>query len=355
MARLRWKAFYYDGKTAFRHDAEVMISPEAMEVAGVFGRVSWRHDDVTQAQGRHTGEPVRIEKGEEAVIITEEGFIGALKEIAPRSSSRFHGPSNAGKNILFIVIAFLLAVSTGAGVYFWVIPRASALAAEKVPPAVEERLGRTFVNGLMNAPECASPEVNIPVQVIEERLEAAAPPNPYKFRVYVLKSSVVNAYAAPGGYIVVFTGLIEKTKSPEELAGVLAHEMEHVLKKHSTREMFRDLSAGMLMSLFLGDFRGTSRAAQQLGNLRYSRLNEDEADRLGAELLVKADIDPKGMADFFGKLGGVPDIRFIKYLSTHPSSSERAETIRRLTGGLKKNFVPLLSGIDWQKVRTSCD
>jgi len=354
MARLRWKAFYYDGKTAFRHDADVTISPEALEVSGRFGTVSWRYGDVRQTQGRHRGEPVRIEKGEEAIIVNEDGFIASLKSIAPRS--RFGDPSKARKNTIFIIIAFILTIAAGTGAYFWAVPWAAKMAAERVPPKVEERLGRTFVEGVTRvAPECSATEINVPVEVIEERLEAAAPRNPYRFRVYVLKSKTVNAFAAPGGYIVVFTGLIEKTDSPEELAGVLAHEMEHVLKKHATREMFQGYSAGMLTSLFLGDFRGASRALQTMGNLRYSRITEDEADRLGAQLVMKADIDPKGMVDVFGKLPEMPNIGFVKYLSDHPATSDRVDTIKRLTAGVKKSYVPLLPGIDWKKVRTSCD
>jgi predicted Zn-dependent protease len=354
MARLRWKAYYYDGKTAFRHDADVTISPHAIEVSGKFGAVSWRHEEVRQTQGGHGCEPVRLEKGGEAVIVNEDGFVAALNQIAPRS--RFRDASKAGKNILFIIIAFLLTAAAGTGAYFWAIPWAAKIAAEKVPPHVEERLGRTFVEGITRvAHECGSTEVNVPVKVIEERLEAAAPRNPYRFRVYVLKSKTVNAFAAPGGYIVVFTGLIEKTDSPEELAGVLAHEMQHVLNKHATREMFQGYSAGMLASLFLGDFRGTSRALATMGNLRYSRMTEDEADRLGAGLVMKADIDPRGMADVFGKLPEMPNIGFVKYLSDHPATADRVDTIKRLTAGAKKNYVPLLPGIDWKKVRASCD
>ncbi len=355
MARLRWKAFYYDGKTARRHEVEATLYSEAMELSGKDISLSWRYEDITQTQGRNAGEPVRLENGQEAVIVAEEGFIEALKETSPHYSSRFYKPSRAGRDFALILAALLLSLSVGAGAYLWGIPRFSALAAGRVPPAAEEMLGRRYISGFLDAsPGCTSPVVEDSVRKIMARLEAAAPPNPYKFRVYVLKNEMVNAFAAPGGYIVVFSGLIEKTKRPEELAGVLAHEMEHVLKKHVTKRMFQNLSTGMLVSSLLGDFHGASGAVSTIGTLRYSRITEDEADRLGAGLLVKANIDPKGMADFFSCLCGVPDSGFFKYLSTHPASSERAETIRRLTAGVKKKYVPLLPGIDWKKARASC-
>ncbi len=356
MARLAWKGFYYDGKTAFRHDADVTISPDGIRITGRFGSISWRYDEVTQTQGRHRGEPARIEKGDEALIVSEDGFIKSVKELAPPYSSRFSGPSKAGKRVLFIVIAFLLVIPAGAGAYLWAIPRASKMAADRVPPWVEERLGRTFVRGMLNtAPLCKSPEINAPVQAIEERLAAAAPRNPYRFHVFVLKSEIINAFAAPGGYIVVFTGLIKETKSPEELAGVLAHETEHVLQRHATREIFENYSAEMLISLFLGDFHGASGAANVAASLRYSRLTEDEADRLGAGLLMKAGIDPRGMVDFFAKLPDAPNVEFVKYLSTHPATADRVVAIKRVIAGKRKDYAPLLPGIDWKKVRASCD
>jgi Zn-dependent protease with chaperone function len=355
VTRLLWKAHYYDGKTAERHSCELTLAPAACRVSVNGAVTDWPWGEVSQTQGSHTGEPVRLERGGEAVIIYEEGFLRALSEIAPGFSSRFRAPARAGKNLLIIIFAFLITAAAGAAVYLWAIPRASAIAAEKVPPSVEERLGETYATTLLDAfPECDSAEAGEAVQEMLKRLKAAAPPNPYTFRVYLIENEMVNAMAAPGGHIIVFTGLLEATKSPEELAGVLAHEMQHVLKKHVTKGIFQEMSTGMLMSIVLGDFRGASRAVQTIGNLRYSRISEDEADRLGAELLIKADIDTKGMADFFDRLSREKNFIPVKYLSTHPAPDERAENIKRYASGAPKNPTPLLPGVDWETVKKSC-
>lgn len=355
MTRLLWKAYYYDGKTAERHACELTLSPAACRVC-VNGVVAdWPWGEVTQTQGRHRGEPVRLEKGGEAVIINEEGFLRALSEMAPGFSSRFRAPARAGKNLLLIIFAFLITAALGAVVYLWAIPRASALAAEKVPPSVEDRLGETYAGTLLDAmPECDSVEAEGAVQEILKRLEAATPANPYTFKIYIIENEMVNAMAAPGGHIIVFTGLLKATESPEELAGVLAHEMQHVLKKHVTKGIFQEMSTGMLMSFVLGDFRGASRAVQTIGNLRYSRISEDEADRLGAELLIKADIETKGMADFFDRLAREKSLIPVKYLSTHPAPDERAEKIKRYSDKAPKKTRPLLPGVDWKTVKKSC-
>lgn len=354
MARWLWKAYYYDGKTAERHDCEVAVTPSACRVT-VDGKVSeWPWKEVAQSQGANPGEPVRLERGEEALIISEEGFLEAVIKIAPEASG-LRAPARAGKNLLLVLLAFLITASLGAALYLWVIPRASAIAAEKVPPSIEDRLGETYAGTLLEAmDECDSGEAEDAVLEILQRLEKAAPPNPYRFRVYIIDNEMVNALAAPGGHIIVFTGLLEATESPEELAGVLAHEMQHVLKKHVTRGIFQETSTGMLMSLVLGDFRGASRAVQTVGNLRYSRISEDEADRLGAELLIKAGIDTLGMAEFFDRLSRRGNIMPVKYLSTHPAPDERAENVKRYASGAPKNTSPLLPGVDWKKVKKSC-
>lgn len=354
MTRCLWKAYYYDGKTAERHDCEVAVTPSACLVT-VDGKVSeWPWGEVAQTQGTNPGEPVRLERGEEAVIINEGGFLKAVLELAPAASSRLRAPARAGKNLILVILAFLITAGLGAALYLWIIPRASAIAAENVPPSIEDRLGETYAGTLLDAmPECDSVEAEDAVLEILQRLEEAAPPNPYSFRVYIIDNEMVNALAAPGGHIIVFTGLLEATESPEELAGVLAHEMQHVLKKHVTRGIFQEMSTGMLMSFVLGDFRGASRAVQTVGNLRYSRISEDEADRLGAELLIKAGIDTKGMADFFDRLSSRGTLMPVKYLSTHPAPDERAENVKRYASGAQKP-TPLLPGIDWEKVKKSC-
>src|SRR5207248_840587 len=87
-------------------------------------------------------------------------------------------------------------------------------------------------------------------------LPAKARPQPYTFRVAVVNSSIVNAVAAPGGHVILFRGLLERTDSAEELAGVLAHEVEHVLHRHVTRAIFQQASTGVLMAALVGDVSG---------------------------------------------------------------------------------------------------
>ena len=128
---------------------------------------------------------------------------------------------------------------------------------------------------------------------------------PYTFRLIVVDNDMVNAFATPGGYIVVFRGLLERTGSAEELAGVLAHEMQHVLRRHGTKTLFRQLSTRALIAVFSGDLESVGtmlETAEALGGLRYRRQDETEADREGMRLIQRARVDPAGMIAFFATL-----------------------------------------------------
>lgn len=363
--KLFWQAYYYDGKTAQRHEVEVSASPEGLVIKKDGSSLNWHFGEIEQTQGSHEGEPLRLERGNEALIVKDPEFVKTLLESAPKHGSKFARPERARKSLYIIPAAALLTVLIAAGVYFWLMPAAISFTARHIPPSVEERLGRSYTEGVAGfIPQCSSPILTASADRILKRLAAAAPTNPYDFKLYILDDPMVNAFALPGGHIILFSGLIESTESPEELAGVMAHEMEHVLQKHSTQSMLQGLSTGLLFAVAFGDFSGVSGAAGTLGNLSYGRELEDEADRKGAELLVNSGTDPQGLIAFFERMLECEckkkeedkTDKALSYLSTHPSSAARVESIKsHLKGTPKtKEFEPVLPDVDWKTVRSSC-
>jgi predicted Zn-dependent protease len=177
--------------------------------------------------------------------------------------------------------------------------------------------------------------------------------------VVVVNQAQVNALAAPGGTIVVFRGLLERTRTPEELAGVLAHEVEHVLRRHATRAVIQHASTGLLVAAITGDMTGPLayglESARVLGQLQYSRRAEEEADREGMKLLLAARIDPEGMLGFYRQLDEREhDRAALRYLSTHPSTRDRLRHLRELAASAKQSPLPLLPGQNWQEIRSMC-
>jgi predicted Zn-dependent protease len=148
----------------------------------------------------------------------------------------------------------------------------------------------------------------------------------------------------PGGVIVVHTGLIAATSRPEELAGVLAHEVQHVELRHSLRGMVKDLGLRGLWSFVTGDIGGTlaGQAALELTSLKFSRDDETEADHKGLDALIAAGIDPSGMPAFFKimteKAGDAP----AAFISTHPLSEDRERELQARVSSLgAHNFASL--------------
>ena len=160
--------------------------------------------------------------------------------------------------------------------------------------------------------------------------------NPYNLKVFILPAEQINALALPSGNIIVFEGLLKIAYSPEEIAGVLAHEAQHIFLKHSTRGILRNLASRMLIALVLGDANAARLVLpeRQLDTLALSRTMDTEADMKGKELMLDAKINPQGMLSIYNKLmkeelsldenkknnsssRGMKEV--FSYLSTHPS------------------------------------
>jgi predicted Zn-dependent protease len=177
----------------------------------------------------------------------------------------------------------------------------------------------------------------------------------------IVNNPSVNALAAPGGYVVIFRGLLERTQSAEELAGVLAHEFQHILLRHSTQALLRSASTGLLLAAITGDMTGLMayglEGARVLGELRYSRLNEEEADRAGFQMLVDAGVDTAGIIALFEKLTTERSkaITLPPYLSTHPNAEQRIERLRSFDSRAQPVTTRLLPGVAWREVRSICE
>ena len=188
------------------------------------------------------------------------------------------------------------------------------------------------------------------VKTIEEIGGRLSQGGAYRFKWHVAENPAINAFAIPGGHIVVFTGLIRAADSAEEVAGVLAHETQHVTRRHSLKGLIHDIGWRGAIALLVGDFPGGELAAQ-LGTLRFGREQESEADLKGLLLLKEAGINPEGMITFFDKLSQ-EEGPSIPFLSTHPLSDGRAEALRaqiQQIGPWKSPPLPF----DWEKIKSS--
>jgi len=359
----QWQGHYLDGRTAVRQPVAVRIMRSALEVITENGTTLWwPFAEIRQTQGFYAGEEVRLEKGgeiAEVLLVSDPAFLSALHRLAPEVATRFHNPSRRRLRAKLTVVAAFAVIGITAALYLWGIPALSAAVARRLPVSWEEQLGRSVVDELAPLEEqCTDPIRTQAIEEIMTTLTGPLPHSPYTFRVIVADDPTVNAFAAPGGYIVVLKGLVKKTQSAEELAGVLAHEMQHIEKRHATRMVIQNASTGLLIAALAGGGSDAGlEGARTLGILRYSRHHEEEADAEGFRLLVAANIDPRGMMTFFESLQeeeGKDTPGFLKYVSTHPNTMERIERLRSMAGHAKGNFVKLLPQYDWKDMHKIC-
>jgi predicted Zn-dependent protease len=192
------------------------------------------------------------------------------------------------------------------------------------------------------------PEVSDYIQEIGHSLSSRAEEGQHQFFYFVVRDPVVNAFAMPGGFIAINSGLILATSNENQLAGVMAHETAHVTQRHLVRGLIDQSHAGlvttaaMLAAILLGaashsssGAEGAVLAAQGAAiqhQINYTRSNEFEADRIGIGTMAEAGYDPLGMASFFQELDrNSPDpsrVKAVEFLIDHPLSAERVAEAR---------------------------
>ena len=202
----------------------------------------------------------------------------------------------------------------------------------------EKEMGEKFdVMVRSNLPIIEDPEVKQYVDYMLARLVKAIPPQPFTFKATTILHNSLNAFAVPGGYVYVFTGLIMNLDKEEELAGVLAHELAHVTQRHvaSRLQKAQFVTLGSLLLAVAGVAAGGAGGgalamgalgAGQSAMLNYSRLDENEADQIGLQYLIAAGYPPEGMVAGFKVLrqkSWMSGISVPTYLSTHPALGDR--------------------------------
>jgi beta-barrel assembly-enhancing protease len=302
----------------------------------------------------------------DSVTLRDPDFIKSLASRVPTDQAEFlnrffsiQRQRRLGKWRSLILAGFAsIALILGG---YWVITfYASEWAAKHLPIQAEEAWGDAMVRGYtMGKRKLTEGPAYDAATFMFERLIAALPEDQRlrRFTLHVLDDPMVNAFALPGGHVALMTGLMRKADSEAEVAGVLAHEIQHVTQRHVVKRLVQSLGWRAWFSLFFGggDLASTVSTAGGLLEMSYGREQEREADRYGAELLLKAGYPVEPMAGFFEKLAELEHERGFKmpsFLSTHPESLRRAHDLK--TFAAENPIVrPTPTPWDWEKVRES--
>lgn len=225
-------------------------------------------------------------------------------------------------------IAGVLVLSLG--LLWWQYDNVVAWAIDHVSTAKEQQFGDALLEQIKADGDIV--EHGPAVEAVSKIGAQLTQGSHYKYQWLIKKDKSVNAFALPGGVIIVHSALLKKTDSATELAAVLAHEVQHVEQRHALKNMVNSLGWATALIVVLGDVNiATAVIVHQMGSMYFSRDIEDEADRLGYQALVKAKISPDGLVSFFQKLqqqdkaADVPE-----WISSHPATAERIKTMQKL-------------------------
>lgn len=234
---------------------------------------------------------------------------------------------NQWRMIRFLVIFFTIIISA----YIWLVPFLAERLAKRVPVSYEERLGDEIYNVLQ-------PTFNIDAEktaYINDFFRELQINSKYNIRITVVKENIANAFAMPGGNIIVYDKILAEMDSYEELAALLSHEFTHVNERHATRTLFRQQSSSLFISIVFGDI-GTignviASNADELKGLAYSRNREKDADLNGVKILSERRIDCNGFVGLFellkketARVGDQP----AEWISSHPDLERRINYIK---------------------------
>ncbi len=345
---------FFDGSSPKRYEATLKIRPEGISFETERGTLDWRYEDLIRLWDYRPGEHLALTHGkhqDSRLVIEEADAISEIGQHAPnlvnRSRERLKSVRIAGAlagGILLLVAA----------IYFLVPPIADRMArampwsfeAKDAPELaqLERFIGKT----------CTASRPNQVLYDMTDRLLAAAN-FPHPITVGVTNRKTPNAFTFPGGKIVLLRGLIDKARTPNEVAAVIGHEIGHVVNRDHTERWIRNNVLSAATTMLFG-FNPTGSIGESLFQsglaLSFSREDERDADAFAIDLLNQLDLDPSGGAAFFKRLsrsGGLGEI-LPDYLNTHPESEGRAEYFREHGTGTKQ----ALSPADWLILKQIC-
>lgn len=325
-------------------EVEVALQGTALELIGdpaTTLQIGWPGHD-----GRHAllcGEPELFDK------LLALNLPSPAREHIVALKTRQHRQLTGEKRRVPVYLGLIAAFFVGG---YFTLHYSAPLIADMIPYEWEQKIGGfAFENYQTGKKTVTDQTVTDAVDAIVKRIDRFDGAE-IEYQVAVVDADMINAFAFPGGYVVVTTGLLKNADNPEQVAGVLAHELTHVLQRHSMRKLVRQAGMGVLIGIVFGDVSALSQLIElssQLDSLSFDRDQERNADDGAIEIMTAAGLSPRHLAAFFEKIqkadaltGNIPEL-----FQTHPLTDER---IKRVSAAAEP-AQPFNFDLDWDTIK----
>ncbi len=357
-------ATYYDGHTAKPHKVRVDVQSEFVLVLGPDGDTlaAWPLADIRMIDAPVGLLRVRLEPDDGARLDVAEAMLAqTLMTSCPSIKNR--GAIERADKVKIVgwsaaacISLVLLAIYGVPAIARGIVPAIPMVVDRQIGASVKSNIAAQLSRGRVCAPSAAA---DTAFKTLLDRLRAASNGRIVGDVTTILPSPVPNAFAMPGGHVVLLRGLIDKAETADEVAAVLAHEYGHVAHRHSMHKLVSEAGLYFLLGVVLGDFTGGtliiagSRAVLSAG---YSRDAEREADAFAVELMHRAGGDPMALSTLLERITAGRSPGALSILSTHPLSEERTADVRAQLDALGPVDSPraLLTDAEWRELKRYC-
>ncbi len=361
---------YFDGKSArqlpvtvtleTRHNTSVLVIQSDNTSEEI-----WPLAELREVREQARAEGIVLSLGQDGIarlILLEANAAQIVRDNAP----------NLGKVVVKkskwrqLVVWSTGAVASVVVIMFVILPALSNQLATMIPIEREVALGDVSMNQIHrflggsdeNDLACENPEGLLALQKMTKRMVGTTE-IPYDLKVQVFDHEMINAFAVPGGQVVLFEGLLDAARSPEEVAGVLGHEIGHVVNRDPMRLTLRSAGSVGILGMVFGDFAGGFMAlalTEKLISAQYAQGAESGADEFAHQLMADANLPSASFAMFFRTLkeehGGQTGL--MSHLASHPNLDGRAAAAVAADVIGEQAYEPVLTPQEWRALRNIC-
>lgn len=348
---------YYNGESAAVEEVALRVTSHELVLyrsgdSAVVAR--WPVADLAVlGDSRHEAAPPVVLRGSDARLVVEDpAWRAELASLVPALAPLSLQPVRVGRHLA----GFSLALVALVGVFWGVIEYGTEHAAPLLPYSLQAKLGESVLDELLaDKEECTGKAGLAAITRLANDLATEAGYK-HKVRVHIVEGGPVNAFTLPGSILVFYSDLIDQAKDSSQVAGVLAHEIGHVVHEHPTKGLVKAYGVDLLLKILSGGYSDILNTLGSGGSvllaLRNGRAFEREADATGVRLLEQRGLRADGVASFFEQMLGkepkdAADIAGI--WSSHPPTAERIAATRRPATGR-----PAFSNSEWQALRNVC-